>query len=132
MDEVRPIGVQDRHAAVAQADEVRDCPISNLDIAPHKKRLNGATTAVNALSATRTATSLAGGSPELGLFTDGANAFTGAITASASQGTGFAGRIAVNPALLGDPTKLTIFGPGIANGDETRPNFLYQQLTGTG
>ena len=55
--------------------------------------------------------------------------FTDAITANGAQTLGFAGRIAVNPALLGDPTKLTLFGPTTANGDPTRPNFIYNQLT---
>jgi flagellar hook-associated protein 1 FlgK len=67
----------------------------------------------------------------VGLFTDGSNPFSNAITASGAQSTGFAGRIAVNAALVGDPTKLTLFSPTTANGDPTRPNFIYNQLTGT-
>jgi flagellar hook-associated protein 1 FlgK len=31
--------------------------------------------------------------------------------------------------LLGDPSKLTLYGSGIATGDPTRPNFIYNQLT---
>jgi flagellar hook-associated protein 1 FlgK len=90
----------------------------------------GNTTDVNALSVTQTATSLADGNPEIGLFTDGTSPYTGAITANGSQSTGFADRIAVNPALLGDPSKLTLFDATTAIGDPTRPNFIYNQLTG--
>ena len=71
-------------------------------------------TAVNAFALTRTATGLANGQPALSLFTDGAGAFTGAINGVGTQTTGFAARIAVNPALLGDPT---------------RPNLIYDRLT---
>jgi flagellar hook-associated protein 1 FlgK len=87
------------------------------------------TTDVNALSVTQTATALANGNAALPLFTDGGTPFTGAISGVGTQSVGFAGRIAVNPALLSDPSKLVIYGPGIATGDETRPNFIYDQLT---
>ena len=60
---------------------------------------------VNAASVTTTASSLAGGSAQLPLFTDGASLYTGAITGSGSQMTGLAGRITVNAALLSDPSK---------------------------
>jgi len=90
---------------------------------------DGATTQVNALSVTQTATALANGSVALPLFTDGANPFTAAINSVGPQTLGFAERIAVNPALLGDPSKLTIYGPGTATGDPTRPNMVYNQLT---
>jgi len=89
----------------------------------------GATSTMNALSATQTATALVNGSPSVGLFTDGSNPFSNAITAGVVQSVGFAGRIAVNPALIGDPSKLTLFGPSTASGDPTRPNFIYNQLT---
>jgi len=91
----------------------------------------GATSTMNALSATQTATALANGSPSVALFTDGSNPFSNAITAAGAQRTGFAGRIAVNAALIGDPTKLTLFSSTTANGDPTRPNFIYNQLTST-
>jgi flagellar hook-associated protein 1 FlgK len=84
---------------------------------------------VDALSVTKTATSLAGGTASLPFFTDGANAYTGAISASGAQITGLAGRIAVNSTLLGDPAKLVRYSSGIAIGDPTRPNFIYTQLT---
>src|SRR5205809_4344461 len=74
---------------------------------------------------------LANGSPSVALFTDGSGAFSNAITSNGAQGIGFAGRIAVNAALVGDPTKLTLFSSTTANGDPTRPNFIYNQLTST-
>jgi flagellar hook-associated protein 1 FlgK len=40
-----------------------------------------------------------------------------------------AARIAVNPGLLGDPSRLVLYGTGIANGDATRPNLLLDRLT---
>jgi flagellar hook-associated protein 1 FlgK len=86
------------------------------------------TTDVNTLSVTTTATALASGRAPIALFTDGSAPFTGAIGAIISQSLGFAGRIAVNPALLGDPSKLTLYGPGTGSGDPTRPDFIYQQL----
>jgi len=92
----------------------------------------GPISAINAASATATMTSLTSGNPQLPLFTDGASAFTGAITAAGMQTTGFAGRIAVNPALLADPTKLVVFqtAPLTPAGDSTRPSFMRDQLVG--
>ncbi len=91
----------------------------------------GPVSTVDSYSATATMTSLISGNPQLPLFTDGATPFTGTITAAASQTTGFAGRIAVNPALLADPTKLTIFQtvPPTPAGDSTRSSFISAQLT---
>src|SRR6202045_867858 len=86
---------------------------------------------VNAASVTTTASSLANGSPQLPLFTDGNSLYTGAITATGSQQTGLAGRIIVNPALLSDPSKFTVYNtsPATQAGDTTRSDFLYSQLT---
>jgi flagellar hook-associated protein 1 FlgK len=72
----------------------------------------------------------ASGSAQLPLFTDGNAPFTGAITASGNQATGFAGRIAVNAAVLADPSKLVMFqtAPPTPSGDATRPNFIWNQL----
>jgi flagellar hook-associated protein 1 FlgK len=86
---------------------------------------------VNAASVTTTASSLANGSPQLPLFTDGNSLYTGAITATGSQQTGLAGRITVNPALLSDPSKFTVYNtsPATQPGDTTRSDFLYSQLT---
>jgi flagellar hook-associated protein 1 FlgK len=86
---------------------------------------------VDAVSTTATVSSLAGGSAELPFFTDGTTSFTGAIGALGSQSVGFAGRITVNAALAADPSALVAYASGTAAGDSTRPDFIYQQLTGT-
>ena len=38
--------------------------------------------------------------------------------------------IAVNPNLLADPSKLVVYGSSVAAGDTSRPDFIYQQITG--
>jgi flagellar hook-associated protein 1 FlgK len=88
-------------------------------------------TVVKTASVTATASSLANGSPQLPLFTDGSQLYTGWITSNGSQLTGLAGRIAVNPAVASDPSKLTIYNtsPLTNAGDTTRSDFLYSQLT---
>ncbi|WP_315765728.1 flagellar hook-associated protein FlgK [Bradyrhizobium sp. SZCCHNS2005] len=87
---------------------------------------------VKAASVTTTVQTLASGSPQLPVFTDGSTAlYTGAITGTGSQMTGLAGRISVNPALVSDPTKLSTYStsPATPAGDSTRPDFLFAQLT---
>lgn len=93
---------------------------------------NGAaSTAVNAASVTKTATSLANGSPQLPLFTDGASFYSGSISSAGTQFVGLAGRITVNAAVLSDPSKLSVYNtsPATQAGDTTRSDFLYNQLT---
>jgi flagellar hook-associated protein 1 FlgK len=85
---------------------------------------------VDGLSAIATETSLTGGSGAFPLFTDGAVPYTGIITATGSQLTGLAARLAVNPLVAADPSNLVVYQPGTPAGDDTRPNFMYQQLTG--
>ncbi|QOG19415.1 MULTISPECIES: flagellar hook-associated protein FlgK [Bradyrhizobium] len=87
---------------------------------------------INSASTSKTMSSLASGNPQLALFTDGGQAlYTGAITASGSQMTGLAGRIAVNTQLVADPTKLSVYNtsPVTPPGDTTRSDYLYSQLT---
>lgn len=86
---------------------------------------------VNAASATTTATSLAGGTPQLPFFTDENALYTGKITSTGSQMTGLAGRIAVNPAVVADSSKLSVYNtsPATPAGDTTRSDFLFSQLT---
>jgi flagellar hook-associated protein 1 FlgK len=86
---------------------------------------------VNAASVTTTVTSLAGGSAQLPLFTDGNSLYTGVITGAGSQLTGLAGRITVNSALLTNPSNFTVYStsPPTNAGDTTRSDFLYSQLT---
>ena len=92
---------------------------------------NTSTAVVNAASTTTTAASLASGVAQLPLFTDAGSLYTGKITAGGSQMTGLAGRITVNSALLGDPSKLTVYNtsPLTPSGDTTRADFIYSQLT---
>lgn len=86
---------------------------------------------VNSVTKTATVTSLQGGSGELPFFTDGTSLYTGAIGAAGAQSVGLAGRINVNGNLVADPSKLVGYAASIANGDSTRPDFLYNQLTNT-
>jgi flagellar hook-associated protein 1 FlgK len=95
--------------------------------------LNGTATgsAVSSASATITTSSLTSGSAALPLFTDGNALYTGAINSSGSQLTGYAGRITVNPAVVANPSSLTVYStsPATASGDTTRANFINSQLT---
>jgi flagellar hook-associated protein 1 FlgK len=86
---------------------------------------------VNALSLTRTVTGLSEGGNAFAFFTDASAPFSGYHTSTGSQTLGFAGRIAVNPALLADPAKLVKLTASTESGDPARPNFIYQQLTST-
>ncbi len=85
---------------------------------------------MNSVSTTTTATSLTAGSAALPLFVDGVSPYTGAFAGTGPEITGYAGRIAVNPALVDDPSKLVTYqtSPPTAVGDATRPNFIYNQL----
>ena len=57
--------------------------------------------------------------------------FKNTCTGSGSQMTGLAARITVNPALLTNPSNLSVFttSPATAPGDTTRSNFIFSQLT---
>lgn len=81
-------------------------------------------------STTATMTSFGTGNAQLPLFMDNSSAYTGAFGAGGVQSQGFASRITVNAALLGDPSKLVAYGTGTQAGDATRPNFILDQLTG--
>jgi flagellar hook-associated protein 1 FlgK len=94
--------------------------------------LNGTGLAVvNSASATTTTSSLTSGNASLPLFTDGNSLYTGAITTDGSQLTGYAGRITVNPAVVANPSSLTVYStsPATASGDTTRADFINSQLT---
>src|ERR1700710_194510 len=84
---------------------------------------------VNAASVTTTQTNLTNGSAELSLFTDNGTSYTGAIGATCSQSTGLAGRLAVNNALVADPSKLVLYSASTAAGDTTRSDFILSQLS---
>jgi flagellar hook-associated protein 1 FlgK len=74
---------------------------------------------------------LTSGSPALPFFLDGAQPYSGALTAFGSQSLGFAGRITLNAALLADPSRLVVYqtSPLTPAADPTRPNYLLNQLT---
>lgn len=93
--------------------------------------LGSAAATVNSASTTTTVTSLTSGNPQLPLFTDGNSLYTGQYTAGGPQMTGLAGRISVNPAVVADPSKLSIYStsPPTPAGDNTRSDFLFTQLT---
>jgi flagellar hook-associated protein 1 FlgK len=86
---------------------------------------------VNSASTTTTTSSLTSGTAQLPLFTDGNALYTGAITVGGSQLTGYAGRITVNPAVVANPTSLSVYStsPPTAAGDTTRSDFIASQLT---
>ena len=84
---------------------------------------------LDAASITTTATGLSGGTSQLPFFTDGSQPFSGAISRTGSQVTGFSSRIQVNANLAADPSKLVAISGSTAAGDATRPTFLYNQLT---
>ncbi|MBR1226493.1 MULTISPECIES: flagellar hook-associated protein FlgK [unclassified Bradyrhizobium] len=84
---------------------------------------------VNAASVTTTQINLTNGSAELSLFTDSGSPYTGAIGATGSQITGFAGRLTVNNGLVADPSKLVLYSASTAAGDTTRSDFILSQLT---
>lgn len=91
----------------------------------------GGKVTLNALSATTTVSSLANGGPELPFFLDGTKPYSGVVGVLGSQTTGFAGRIALNPALFADPSRLVVMqtSPLTAAADPTRPNFILDRLT---
>jgi flagellar hook-associated protein 1 FlgK len=86
---------------------------------------------VTAASVTTTMTSLTSGNVQLPLFTDNGAPYGGAITANGSQQVGFAARISVNTALLGDPSRAIIYStnPLTASGDTSRSDFILTQLS---
>ena len=94
---------------------------------------DGTTSAVTSLDAKATVSGLATGSPELPLFTDsaqGGRLYTGSYEAGA-QLTGFAARIAVNPAVTADRSSLIGYASSTPAGDTTRPLLLLDRLTNT-
>jgi flagellar hook-associated protein 1 FlgK len=92
----------------------------------------GNTRDVLGLTARSTAAGLQSGSAELPFFVDGSSGsvYTGSYEGG-SQTTGFAGRIAVNPALIADRSLLVAYNtsPATAQGDATRPKLMLDRLT---
>lgn len=88
----------------------------------------GNTTDIGALTGHATSTGTQNGTAALNLFVDRGNAdFTNSLGGK-SQKLGFAGRIAVNSAVLTDNTLLVKMTPTASLGDATRPDYLLNQL----
>jgi flagellar hook-associated protein 1 len=90
---------------------------------------------ITSLGAAITTTSLASGGIELPFFVDGGNGnalFTGSFEGG-SQLVGFSQRVAVNPALLADRSKLVVYNlvpPNVTpQGDTARPQALLDRLS---
>lgn len=96
-------------------------------------RLSNGTAQVLSTRAEITETDLAGGGMALPLFVDGARTqipFSGSLDGRA-QTVGFASRIAVNPLLDADPSKLVVYDAMTPAGDPTRPLALLDRLDAT-
>jgi flagellar hook-associated protein 1 len=93
--------------------------------------LGSSSAAVNSASETTTVQTLASGSAQLPLFTDGNALYTGQYLGTGAQLTGLAGRISVNPAVAANASALSVYStsPATAAGDNTRSDFLFTQLT---
>ncbi|MGL5735331.1 MAG: flagellar hook-associated protein FlgK, partial [Beijerinckiaceae bacterium] len=94
---------------------------------------NGATSRISSADARITNMALTGDGVELPLFYDAGNAqiFTGSFDGG-SKTLGFAQRIAVNPALLADRSRLVVYQTlpsATPQGDQTRPKKLLEALT---
>ncbi|MCC6776581.1 MAG: flagellar hook-associated protein FlgK [Hyphomicrobiales bacterium] len=86
---------------------------------------------VGSAAVTKTMTSLTSGQAQLPFFLDASNPYTGAISALGPQSVGLSARIAVNPSLLADPSRLIVYrtAPPTSAGDATRPSFIYDRLS---
>jgi flagellar hook-associated protein 1 FlgK len=92
---------------------------------------NGASTIVVAGGITAAGFSANPPQSQFPLFVDRGRAnapYTGS-TLGSSQLTGFAQRIAVNPLVIADRAKLVVSGPGVLQGDATRPSFMLDAIT---
>jgi flagellar hook-associated protein 1 FlgK len=88
---------------------------------------DGVNSNLTAAATTTTATALTGG-VALPFFTDGGSVFNGSVSQAGPQRAGYAARIAVNPGLIADPSKLVGYQAGVAAADGTRPSFLYDRM----
>jgi len=92
---------------------------------------NGGRVSVSGVSTTATITSFSSGNSQMPFFLDGTVPYSGSFAGSGVQSQGFAGRIALNAAIVNDPSLLVAYQAGTPIGDATRPNFLLGQLTGS-
>jgi flagellar hook-associated protein 1 FlgK len=86
------------------------------------------TSDINSLASRTTVTGNQGNGLAFSLFVDGGNAsFTNSLDGD-PQKVGFAGRIAVNTAVITDNTLLEQYDASASMGESDRPNFLLSQL----
>ena len=86
---------------------------------------------VDVFSASITASAFNDGELSLPFFVDGGSnsLYTEFVTATGPQKLGFASRIAVNPELRADSSRLVLYDVTTQGGDPARPQFLDEQLT---
>ncbi len=87
---------------------------------------------IDALSANVTTSVIGSGDPSLPFFVDGSSnaLYSNLVSGGVQQKLGFASRIAVNSSLLANSAGLVNLDANTLPGDSTRPDFLWQQLTG--
>lgn len=88
-----------------------------------------ATSDINSLTSRTTATATQGAGLALGVFLDGGAAYTNSLDGD-GQKLGFASRITINPALLGDNELLVKATAGSSLGDASRAEHLLSKLQG--
>ena len=102
--------------------------------APNLSLVVGGTSSLTAMSANVSQTTLNSGKLALPLFVDNRasnGVYTGNVTSTTVQRTGFANRIAINPLLETDPSQLVVYGTGVSAGDPARASFIRDQLSKT-
>ncbi len=83
---------------------------------------------MRAMSSQISVTGTQDGAGALNLFVDTRDqSFTNSLDGN-GQKRGFAGRIAINTALISDPAQLVQYASGVSLGDATRPEFLLDNL----
>jgi flagellar hook-associated protein 1 FlgK len=86
---------------------------------------------VDEFNASITSSAFNVGEFSLPFFVDGGSnsLYTNFVTATSQQKLGFASRIAVNPELKADSSRLVLYAPSTHGGDPARPQFLDEQLS---
>jgi flagellar hook-associated protein 1 len=92
--------------------------------------VNAGGNSVTAANAGITLTSFNSGAVQAPVFVDSGNGnapYTGSFERG-SQLVGISQRLAVNPALIANPSQLVVYGSTISQGDSTRPQFMFDAL----
>lgn len=112
------------------ADDVFTLSFSNPSVGTETGLSEGSfnTSTINSVTGSITTTALSGDGLSLPLFTDGTRPYTASLDGT-PQRLGFAGRIAVNPALLADNSKLVQSDGSTLIGDPARPLELIARLS---